>query len=43
VAQLAPANARITITPTWAGLLDYETRFPSVVARALNRVNGASG
>jgi Pyridoxamine 5'-phosphate oxidase len=43
VAQLAPANARIAITPTWAGLLDYETCFPSVVARALHRVNGNTG
>jgi hypothetical protein len=24
--------ARITVTPTWVGLLDFETRFPSALA-----------
>jgi hypothetical protein len=37
VAQLAPPIARIAITPAWAALLDYETRFPSVLARAMRR------
>jgi hypothetical protein len=24
--------ARITVTPTWANIIDFETRFPSAVA-----------
>jgi len=27
--------ARITITPTWVGLLDFEARFPGAIERAM--------
>jgi hypothetical protein len=29
--------ARISITPTWVGILDYEMRFPSALERAMER------
>lgn len=31
--------ARICITPTWVGMLDYETRFPSALERGLERAD----
>jgi len=31
--SLYPAMARITVTPTWANVIDFETRFPSAVER----------
>jgi Pyridoxamine 5'-phosphate oxidase len=33
--------ARISITPTWVGILDYETRFPGALERGMERA--ASG
>jgi Pyridoxamine 5'-phosphate oxidase len=34
-----PSNwARISITPNWVGILDYETRLPSALMRAMARV-----
>ena len=29
---MVPSQVRITITPEWVGLLDFETRFPSALA-----------
>jgi pyridoxamine 5'-phosphate oxidase-like protein len=34
---LTGAWARISITPTWVGVLDYETRFPSALMRGMAR------
>jgi hypothetical protein len=31
VRQLSPSMARITITPEWVGVLDFQTRFPSAL------------
>jgi hypothetical protein len=28
---MCPQMARITITPEWVGLLDFQTRFPSAL------------
>jgi hypothetical protein len=33
VRSLYPAMARISVTPTWAKVLDFETRLPSAVER----------
>jgi hypothetical protein len=30
--------ARVFIQPEWVGVLDFETRFPSAVERAMERV-----
>ena len=38
--QLSPRMARIFIRPTWVGILDYETRFPSFLERAMERAEG---
>jgi hypothetical protein len=31
LAQMVPSMVRITITPDWVGLLDFQTRFPSAL------------
>jgi len=31
LASMIPEMARITITPEWVGLLDFQTRFPSAL------------
>ena len=37
---LMPAMARVFVTPTWVGILDFEQRFPSSVERANERMQG---
>lgn len=37
VQQLAPQMTRIAVTPEWVGILDFETRFPSALARRMGR------
>jgi hypothetical protein len=32
-----PRMARIFIQPEWVGVLDFETRFPSAIERAMAR------
>ena len=32
---LFPQMARISLSPDWVGILDFETRFPSAVERAI--------
>jgi hypothetical protein len=34
---MTPRMTRFFLTPTWVALLDYETRFPSAVERAMER------
>jgi hypothetical protein len=41
VEPLFPRMARIFIHPEWVGILDFETRFPSAVERAMEHVMGA--
>jgi hypothetical protein len=40
--SLCPQMARITIQPTWVGLLDFESRFPIAIARAISNAQGDS-
>jgi hypothetical protein len=35
--QMCPQMARIRVRPTWVGILDFETRFPSAIERAMER------
>lgn len=35
LSPICPAMARVFITPTWVGILDFETRFPSALERAM--------
>jgi len=37
LAPISPQMARIRVRPTWVGLLDFETRFPSALERAMER------
>lgn len=37
---LCPQMARIRVRPTWVGILDFETRFPSALERAMERAQG---
>src|SRR2546426_4381444 len=38
-ARLYPRMTRIFIHPDWVGLLDFETRLPSAVERAIKRIS----
>ncbi len=40
VVPLFPRMSRIFIRPEWVGILDFETRFPSAVERAMERAAG---
>ena len=35
VRAMSPQMARIAVRPTWVGLLDFETRFPSAIEAAM--------
>jgi PPOX class probable F420-dependent enzyme len=35
VGQMMSQTARIAVRPTWVGVLDFETRFPSALARRM--------
>lgn len=35
IAQLSPQMAQVVIRPEWAGLLDFESRFPSAIANKM--------
>lgn len=39
---LCPQMARIFLTPDWVGILDFQTRFPSAVERAIEQAQAAS-
>lgn len=39
---MSPQMARIFIKPTWVGILDFASRFPSALERAMERLQGAS-
>jgi hypothetical protein len=41
IGAMVPRMSRIFITPEWVGILDFETRFPSAVERAMERAMGA--
>ena len=39
LAPMCPEMARIFLRPTWVGIIDFETRFPSAIERAMERMN----
>jgi hypothetical protein len=39
--SLAPQMGRIVMTPEWIGILDFETRFPNAVERAMEAAQAA--
>ncbi|WP_460937967.1 pyridoxamine 5'-phosphate oxidase family protein [Phycicoccus ginsengisoli] len=41
LAPICPRMARVYISPTWVGLLDFETRFPSALERAMEAAGAA--
>jgi hypothetical protein len=43
VGGMVSQMARIFIQPEWVGILDFETRFPSAIERAMERVQAAGG
>jgi hypothetical protein len=40
VAKLGSSMLRIAVTPEWVGILDFEQRFPSAIARKLAAAQG---
>jgi hypothetical protein len=41
VSQLITTMVRVAIRPEWVGILDFQTRFPSAVERAIEAMGGA--
>jgi hypothetical protein len=41
LAPICPRMARVYISPEWVGLLDFETRFPSALERAMEAAGAA--
>ena len=39
--QLCPRMARVFITPEWVAILDFETRFPSALEKAMKVAGGS--
>src|SRR5262249_15781730 len=37
-----PQMSRIFLTPEWAGVMDFETRFPNALERAMERVQAST-
>lgn len=42
MASLAPQMARIVMTPEWVGILDFQTRFPVAIERAMEQAQAGS-
>jgi hypothetical protein len=42
VSAMWPRMARVFIQPEWVGVLDFETRFPSAVERAMERAQSGA-
>jgi Pyridoxamine 5'-phosphate oxidase len=40
VGQMVSQMARIAVRPTWVAILDFETRFPSALAKRMGTVSG---
>jgi Pyridoxamine 5'-phosphate oxidase len=40
VGQMVSQMARISVRPTWVAILDFETRFPSALAKRMGAVSG---
>jgi hypothetical protein len=41
LAPICPHMSRVFVQPEWVGILDFETRFPSAIERAMERAAGA--
>ena len=41
--QLGQSMLRIRVRPEWAGILDFETRFPSALEKAMEAAGAAAG
>lgn len=41
-AGLFPRMSRIFVTPEWVGVLDFETRFPSAIERAMGHMQAST-
>jgi hypothetical protein len=39
---ICPQMARIFVQPTWVGILDFETRFPSAIERAIEQAQSGA-
>jgi hypothetical protein len=39
LAPLCPEMARIRLQPSWVGILDFETRFPSAIEKGMQRLH----
>ena len=42
VAKMGPTMTRIRVRPEWVGILDFETRFPSAIEKAMAAASTAS-
>jgi hypothetical protein len=42
LAAISPRMARIFIQPEWAGVMDFETRFPNALERAMERAQAGA-
>jgi hypothetical protein len=43
VRPIFPRMSRVFVRPEWVGILDFETRFPSALERAMERAQTAQG
>jgi PPOX class probable F420-dependent enzyme len=43
VERMFPQTARIAIRPEWVGILDFETRWPSEIAKSMAAAGAAAG
>jgi len=43
LAPICPRMARVFVRPEWVGILDFETRFPSSLARRMGMAGGGQG
>ena len=43
VSQMGPSVLRIRVRPEWVGILDFETRFPSAIEKAMAAAGARSG
>lgn len=41
VEKISPQMVRVAITPEWAGILDFEKRYPNALERAMERAQAA--
>lgn len=42
IGPLSPKMARVAITPEWVGILDFQTRLPSAIEKAIEAMQGGA-